>query len=687
MIAIVLQEKGGEARRLVFDKSEVIVGRVQGNDIVLPKGNVSKRHARIQLGNGKIVVSDHKSTNGTYVNGRKITSPLVVRSADKIYIGDYILTVEEVPDEPKESLGWEQADNPSQVTPPVDEVGDEIDLGMNASGLLEIEPVSQDAPAPMRALPSAPRPVEPAPPRFESAPPPPGASGLPPPPGFASGARSPSVSSPAAVAAPFPRADSLAQPGPMPGVEPGRAALPRVEPRGAIPGFPGGSPAPAAAPYDPFVPPTSGPVASAPAPRLSVPTPAVPLASIGNEGLALGAPPVLAPRPRRSTAQRELMPRGFFVPPISHEAQAVLAVQQQIVEQICVALGIDGLSPAQLAEEALWQRAERAVGEAVGAASRAGSFGAANVDTDQLGRDALNEVMGWGLLEEYLSDETVDAVTFDRYDSLAIRRADKWLAPGRAFSSEDALRRILERIATAFGIPWQLGMIDVPLRSGVRLTAVMPPASPHVAGAVRKTRQGVRRLDELTAHGALSATAAQFLRVAISERRTIGVVGPVASARISVVGALLAETTSGERLVSIEDAGDLSITRANHIALERRGQESAAILGAALALRPDRLVVVDPGLETMAVLAAMTTAVDGGVLAWTAVNAVEGLDRLTALAAVGRSVDAASVRQLVAAAVAVVITCSVDAAGDVKISDVSEVGLAGHQWRLAPAHD
>jgi pilus assembly protein CpaF len=67
---------------------------VPGNDVVLPKGNVSKRHSRIVLKDNRFIVVDLKSTNGTYVNGRKITSPLVVKEGDKIYIGDFILTLE-----------------------------------------------------------------------------------------------------------------------------------------------------------------------------------------------------------------------------------------------------------------------------------------------------------------------------------------------------------------------------------------------------------------------------------------------------------------------------------------------------------------------------------------------------------------------------------------------------------------
>src|SRR4051812_27304665 len=99
MFTINIQEKGGEQRRMVFNKPEVTIGRVQGNDIVLPKGNVSKRHARIVLKDGKFIIVDLKSTNGTYVNGRKITSPLVVKDSDKIYIGDFIVGVDEAASE------------------------------------------------------------------------------------------------------------------------------------------------------------------------------------------------------------------------------------------------------------------------------------------------------------------------------------------------------------------------------------------------------------------------------------------------------------------------------------------------------------------------------------------------------------------------------------------------------------
>ena len=94
MVTLLLTEKGGETKQLSFEKDEVTVGRVQGNDIVLPKGNVSKRHCRVMLQGGKFSVEDLKSTNGTYINGRKIGEVTAVGGTDKIYVGDFVIRVD-----------------------------------------------------------------------------------------------------------------------------------------------------------------------------------------------------------------------------------------------------------------------------------------------------------------------------------------------------------------------------------------------------------------------------------------------------------------------------------------------------------------------------------------------------------------------------------------------------------------
>src|SRR5678809_1351713 len=116
MFSVIISEKGGAERRESFDKSEINVGRVQGNDLMLPKGNVSKHHARLLYRDGRFIVTDLKSTNGTYVNGRKIAQATIVREGDKIYIGDFVLRIESTPGSPGLQAGDESsapADQPS----------------------------------------------------------------------------------------------------------------------------------------------------------------------------------------------------------------------------------------------------------------------------------------------------------------------------------------------------------------------------------------------------------------------------------------------------------------------------------------------------------------------------------------------------------------------------------------------
>src|SRR5512144_763373 len=171
MFTIIIQEKGGEQRRMVFNKPEVTIGRVQGNDIVLPKGNVSKRHARIVLKDGKFIIVDLKSTNGTYVNGRKITSPLVVKDSDKIYIGDFIVGVEEAASADSDGSSEATAPPPSERQPAVADVRpprpteaqpmppSALPMTMGSNNLADERPAPPaPAPVPVRAAPPRPAP-------------------------------------------------------------------------------------------------------------------------------------------------------------------------------------------------------------------------------------------------------------------------------------------------------------------------------------------------------------------------------------------------------------------------------------------------------------------------------------------------------------------------------------------------
>lgn len=71
---------------------EIVVGRSSDLDMVLVEEMVSRRHARIQMSNAAIWIEDLGSTNGTFVNGEKI-SRAELHEGDRILIGTSILKV------------------------------------------------------------------------------------------------------------------------------------------------------------------------------------------------------------------------------------------------------------------------------------------------------------------------------------------------------------------------------------------------------------------------------------------------------------------------------------------------------------------------------------------------------------------------------------------------------------------
>jgi len=162
LFAIVISEKGGAERREVFDRPEVSVGRVQGNDLMLPKGNVSKRHARLIYRDSRFIVTDLNSTNGTYVNRRRISQATIVREGDRIYIGDFVLRIEMPEGHSEPSTGGEQTGSgpvPAAVRAAASE------SGATAFPENEVEEASgasyPEVPGPPR-MPSAPRPEAPS---------------------------------------------------------------------------------------------------------------------------------------------------------------------------------------------------------------------------------------------------------------------------------------------------------------------------------------------------------------------------------------------------------------------------------------------------------------------------------------------------------------------------------------------
>ena len=81
-------EQSGRAYEL---SDELTVGRVAGCQITLEDTYASQLHARVFRKDGQLFVEDLGSTNGTYLNRKKVTAPVALRKGDRLQVGKTVM--------------------------------------------------------------------------------------------------------------------------------------------------------------------------------------------------------------------------------------------------------------------------------------------------------------------------------------------------------------------------------------------------------------------------------------------------------------------------------------------------------------------------------------------------------------------------------------------------------------------
>jgi serine phosphatase RsbU (regulator of sigma subunit) len=84
------------------------IGRTAPADLILEGGTVSRRHCRLKLQDDAIVLTDLESTNGTFVNGERVTAPVVLEDGARITVGVHALRYHRRSQQ--ELAGWEALD-------------------------------------------------------------------------------------------------------------------------------------------------------------------------------------------------------------------------------------------------------------------------------------------------------------------------------------------------------------------------------------------------------------------------------------------------------------------------------------------------------------------------------------------------------------------------------------------------
>ena len=84
--------EGSALKGKTFELSEeLVIGRADRCHVVLDDTYVSQMHARIFARNGAYVLEDLGSTNGTYLNRKRITSPAELQRGDQVKIGKTLM--------------------------------------------------------------------------------------------------------------------------------------------------------------------------------------------------------------------------------------------------------------------------------------------------------------------------------------------------------------------------------------------------------------------------------------------------------------------------------------------------------------------------------------------------------------------------------------------------------------------
>ncbi len=592
MFTVVITEKGGAQKRLAFAEPEVTIGRVPGNDIVLPKGNVSKRHSRIVLKDSRFIVVDLKSTNGTYVNGRKITSPLVVKEGDKIYIGDYIMTLE---GDAAQAAPSEAMRQPSVLPPP----GEGATSANGAAGSSP-PPLPPRAPEPLAddGIPAVLRSAS-----LSSVGPDPSSAA--PSEGF--------LSQPAMGAT----ASSFAPGGAPPSVPPVLAA--EAEPAVLSERTQASVPSPEVTPFTPH-------------PGLAV----AELTGRRSVGPASASRPDASLTPSRGAVSR---PAGSGPPRGAQQTSSIPPATRDELRALMYRVGrdvdTDNADPGGLLDERRWANAERAIQNKLGELSHEGAIGR-GTDTAILANAALHEAVGLGPLDSLLADEGVRHVTVERFDRVRVNRGDGLKLEETGFSSPQALLIAARRLLAQAGVSERgEATFDVSLPNGLHVVCALPAAATEgPLLSLRRRPCKAIALAELQRDGRLSAEQAKSLTAALAAQTNVLFVGSRADDLAVLMASALDTCRAEERLAVFELAPELALGERSAICVKRGVASLAELASRVRHFRPDRCVIHD--LARAELTTAVTTVLAQGDGSLVSMERGDPRDALSELAGAAR---------------------------------------------------
>src|SRR6266404_5286331 len=298
----------------------------------------------------------------------------------------------------------------------------------------------------------------------------------------------------------------------------------------------------------------------------------------------------------------------------------------------------------------------------------------------------LRAAVGYGPLDGLLHDRSVSEIMVNGPDQVFIERRGVLTKAEVRFEDENQLLETIRRMVATTGrhIDGLNPMVDARLPDGSRVNAIIRPAAIHGAAlTIRKFKDAVLGMEDLTREGSLSPAMAEFLKAAVLGRMNVLVSGGTGSGKTTSLNVIARFIPHNQRVITIEDAAELQIDHPHVIALEHRppnveGKGELTIrqlLRNSLRMRPDRILVGEVrGAEALDMLQAMNTGHDGSMSTIHSNSARDALSRLETMVMMA-SIDIPfeAVRAQIASAVNLIVHQARMPDGRRKIAQIAEV--------------